>query len=155
MPYINDVTLMGHLTKDPEMRITPSGRSVTSFSIATSYGSGDGKRTEFHNCVIWNAKIPWAEQANEMNKGDLVLARGSLQTRQWEDKQGNTRRTTEILCREVHWLRSPKGDGTTNPRNATDPKKQSFQNSRLSELLRDIELGEPKVSGVDPDEIPF
>jgi single-strand DNA-binding protein len=113
---------MGHLSRDPEMRYTAGGLAVTSFTIATSWGSGEKRKTEWHNCVIWNGKvIPWAEQAAKMHKGDLVYATGRLETRSWEGTDGQKRRSTEIQCNELHYMRSAGQGNNTNEDDSTFP----------------------------------
>src|SRR5215467_6668966 len=103
--------LIGRLTKDPEMRYTPSGQPVTSFSIATNrYGKGtDGDRREFtdyHNIVAWNiGKRTLAELvAQYTRKGSLVYVEGRLQTRSWEGQDGQKRRATEVILNEIQFL---------------------------------------------------
>jgi single-strand DNA-binding protein len=113
VPSINEVRLLGHLVKKPEMKYTPNGNAVSNFTIATSWGSGDKRETEFNNCVIWDGKvIKWAAQAAQMNQGDLVLAHGRLRTRSW-DQDGMKRYRTEIQCDSIHWMRA-KGSGQNN-----------------------------------------
>src|SRR5215813_7057347 len=103
--------LIGRLTKDPEMRYTPSGQPVTSFSIATNrYGkSADGERREFtdyHNIVAWNiGRRTLAELvAQYTKKGSLVYVEGRLQTRSWEGQDGQKRRTTEVVVNDIQFL---------------------------------------------------
>src|SRR5262252_677064 len=110
---LNRVMLIGRLTRDPEMRYTPSGQPVTSFSIATNrYGSGtDGERREFtdyHNIVAWNiGKRNLAEiVAQYTRKGSLVFVEGRLQTRSWEGQDGQKRRTTEVVANDVQFMES-------------------------------------------------
>src|SRR2546421_3660897 len=115
MASLNKVMLMGRLTKDPEMRFTPSGQPVTSFSIATNrYSSGaDGERKEFtdyHNIVAWNiGKRNLAQQvADYLRKGSLVYVEGRLQTRSWEGQDGQKRRATQALPNDLPVL-PPRG----------------------------------------------
>lgn len=117
MPTINEVLLLGHIAKDVEApRYTPNGGAVTNFTIVTNWGSGDNKKAEFNNCVIWNSKnIPWAEQASKFKKGDLVLAKGRLETRSWET-DGIRKFRTEIICSSASFMRS----GGSNNNNTDD-----------------------------------
>src|SRR2546430_11622240 len=115
---LNKVMLIGRPTRDPEMRYTPSGQPVTSFSIATNrYGGGtDGERKEFtdyHNIVAWNiGKRSLAELvAQYTKKGSLVYVEGRLQTRSWEGQDGQKRRTTEVVANDVQFLDSRGGAG--------------------------------------------
>ncbi|HYE95532.1 MAG TPA: single-stranded DNA-binding protein [Rubricoccaceae bacterium] len=110
---VNKVILIGNLGADPELRYTPSGTAVCNFRIATneSYKDREGnmvEKTEWHNVVAWERL---AEICGEyLKKGRQVYIEGSLQTRQWEDQEGNTRYTTEIKAREMQMLGGP-GDG--------------------------------------------
>ncbi len=104
---LNKVMVIGHLGRDPEMRFTPSGRPVTSFSMATSrsWKTSDGERrseTEWFNIVAWGSL---AEICNQyLKKGKQVYIEGRLQNRRWEDDEGNKRSTTEIVAREMIML---------------------------------------------------
>ncbi|HBN45190.1 MAG TPA: single-stranded DNA-binding protein [Candidatus Marinimicrobia bacterium] len=97
---VNKAVLVGHLGADPESRFTPSGVAVTTFNMATneSWKNNEGQyedRTEWHRVVLFGKA---AETANEyMKKGQLAYVEGRIRTRSWEDKEGMTRYTTEIL----------------------------------------------------------
>ena len=97
---VNKVVLVGHLGADPESRFTPSGVAVTTFNMATneSWKNKDGEyedRTEWHRIVLFGKA---AETASEyMKKGQLTYVEGRIRTRSWEDKDGMTRYTTEVL----------------------------------------------------------
>ena len=98
---VNKVVLVGHLGGDPETRFTPSGAAVANFNIATneSWKDANGElqdKTEWHRCVMFGKT---AELAGELlKKGQLVYIEGKLQTRNWEDKDGIKRYTTEVVC---------------------------------------------------------
>jgi single-strand DNA-binding protein len=104
---VNKVILLGRLGKDPEMRYTPQGSPVTTFSLATErvWHDQEGKEhreTEWHNVVAWN-KL--AEACNQyLKKGSLVYLEGRLHTRTWEDEQKVTHRWTEVIAEEVKFL---------------------------------------------------
>ena len=104
---LNKVMIIGHLGRDPEMRYTPSGRPVTTFSVATSrsWHSADGERheeTEWFNVVAWGSL---AEICNQyLRKGQQVYIEGRLQTRRWEDTDGNKHFTTELVSKEMIML---------------------------------------------------
>lgn len=113
MAGINKVILVGNLGADPEVRYTTSGSAVVNFSIATSdewkdKETGEKKsRTEWHRVVAF-ARL--AEICGEyLRKGRQVYVEGRIQTRSWEDKDGNTRYTTEIIAREMQMLGSAPG----------------------------------------------
>ncbi len=144
---LNKVMLIGRLTRDPEMRYTPSGQPVTSFSIATNrYGGGtDAERREFtdyHNIVAWNiGRRTLAELvAQYTRKGSLVYVEGRLQTRSWEGQDGQKRRTTEVVCNDVQFL-DTRGAGAPAAAAEEVPPAQD-----------DPGAG---VRDVDPDDIPF
>ena len=111
---VNKVILIGNLGSDPELRYTGSGTAVCNFSLATSesYKDRDGNQvenTEWHRVVAW-ARL--AEICGEyLKKGRQVYIEGQLQTRQWEDKDGNTKYTTEIKAREMQMLGGRDGGG--------------------------------------------
>ncbi|MCH7762210.1 MAG: single-stranded DNA-binding protein [Candidatus Marinimicrobia bacterium] len=98
---VNKAILVGHLGADPESRFTPSGVAVSTFNIATneSWKNSEGNyedRTEWHRIVLYGKA---AETANEyMKKGQMTYIEGRIRTRSWEDKDGVTRYTTEILA---------------------------------------------------------
>jgi single-strand DNA-binding protein len=105
MKSVNKVILIGRLGRDPEMKYTGTGTPFCRFSIATDEGwtdknSGEKtERTEWHNIVVWD-KL--AEICNSyLTKGRLVYIEGSLQTREWDDQEGNKRKTTEIRARDM------------------------------------------------------
>jgi len=97
---VNKIVLVGHLGADPESRFTPSGVAVTTFNMATneSWKNKEGEyedRTEWHRIVLYGKA---AETASEyMKKGQLAYVEGRIRTRSWEDKDGMTRYTTEVL----------------------------------------------------------
>ena len=114
---VNKVILIGRLGRDPEMRHTGGGTPVCNFSLATdeSYTDKAGqrqKKTEWHNIVAWG-KL--AEQCtNLLGKGKLAYVEGRLQTREWNDHDGNKRRTTEIVIHRMRVL-TPKESGPVEP----------------------------------------
>ena len=114
---LNRVYLMGNLGQNPELRTTQGGQSVLSMRMATNerYKNNDGEwvdRAEWHSIVVWGKR---AEALSKiLSKGSPLLIEGRLQTRKWEDKDGNTRYTTEIVAREV-LLQGRKGDGNGPP----------------------------------------
>ena len=150
---LNKVMLIGRLTRDPEMRYTPSGSPVTSFSLATNrYGQGtDGEKkeyTDYHNVVVWNiGKRNLAEIAGQyLHKGSLVYVEGRLQTRSWEGQDGQKRRVTEIIANDVQFL-EPRGAGSGATAGA--PARSA------APAHEDIPAPDDAPRDVDPDEIPF
>ena len=113
MAGVNKAILVGNLGRDPELRTTPNGQSVVNFTLATSETwtdkSGERvERTEWHRIVVWGRT---AEMCNQyLSKGRTVYVEGRIQTREWEDKDGNKRYTTEINANTVNFI-GPRGSG--------------------------------------------
>jgi single-strand DNA-binding protein len=104
---LNKVMLIGRLGRDPEMRYTPSGRPVTTFSLATSrtWNTSEGERrteTEWFTIVAWGSLAEICKQY--LVKGQQVYVEGRLQTRHWEDNDGNKHSATEIVANEMIML---------------------------------------------------
>lgn len=104
---LNKVMVIGHLGKDPEMRYTPSGRPVTTFTMAVSrsWNSADGERhseTEWFNIVAWGNLAEICKQY--LTKGQQVYVEGRLQTRRWDDKEGQKHTSVEIVANEMMML---------------------------------------------------
>lgn len=102
MASLNKVIVMGHLGRDPELRNTQSGKSVANFSMAASEKFGEREHTEWFNIVVWDKQ---AENcAKYLTKGRAALVEGRLQTRTWEDKEGQKRYTTEVIAQRVQFI---------------------------------------------------
>ena len=107
MPSLNKVTIIGNVGSEPEMRFTPNGRPVTSFTVATNwvYTTPEGERkqeTEWFNIVAWNRL---AEQCNQyLGKGRLVYAEGRIHTRNWEGQDGQQHSRIEVIANRVIFL---------------------------------------------------
>src|ERR1041385_5672128 len=119
---VNKVILIGRLGKDPELKYTASGTPFCRFSMATDNVWNDktsGERqekTEWHSIVVWDRL---AEICNQyLTKGQLVYIEGSLQTREWDDQEGNKRRTTEVRAREMVLLGGGENAGGGQRRTA-------------------------------------
>jgi single-strand DNA-binding protein len=113
MASLNKAMLIGHLGKDPEIRYTPDGTAVATFSLATgeSWTDKNGTRqdrTEWHNIVAWRQLADIAKRF--LSKGRQVYVEGRIQTREFTDRDGNKRRTTEIVASQMVLLGSrPQG----------------------------------------------
>jgi single-strand DNA-binding protein len=126
---LNKVMVIGNLGRDPEMRYTPSGKPVTTFSVATTrnWSGADGQKrseTEWFNIVAWGSL---AEICNQyLKKGQQVYIEGRLQTRRWEDEQGNKRSSTEVVASEMTMLgeRKEKAEGEPDESQAEDRHEQ-------------------------------
>jgi len=115
---LNKVTLIGNLGADPEVRSTGGGQRVATLSVATSrqWSNAAGERqekTEWHRVVLWNTKFSQLADIAEkyLKKGDKVYVEGRIEYRQWEDREGNTRYTTEVNGRELIMLSGRSGGG--------------------------------------------
>ncbi len=107
MRGVNKATIIGNVGNDPEMKYTASGQAVANFSIATneSWTGKDGQkneRTEWHRIVAWGRLAEICGQY--LSKGKPVYVEGSIRTRSWEDRDGNTKYTTEIHAKELQFL---------------------------------------------------
>ena len=115
MASVNKVILVGNLGRDPELRYTQGGQPVCNFSLATTenFSTRDGQRqerTEWHRIVVWGKT---AENcAQYLSKGRSVYLEGRIQTREWEDKEGQKQRTTEVVAQTVQFLGGPRGGGS-------------------------------------------
>ena len=115
---LNKVTLIGNLGNDPEVRSTTGGNRVATFSLATSRTWNDAsgskqEKTEWHRCVVWNTKGSQLADIVEkyVKKGDKLYVEGRIEYRQWQDKDGQTRYSTEINVRELIMLGGGRGGG--------------------------------------------
>lgn len=147
---LNRVILIGNLGRDPEIRTTQSGTNVTSFSVATSEKwkdkSGDlQEKTEWHRIVVWGRQ---AESCNEyLFKGRPVCIEGKIQTREYEDRDGVTKRITEIIASNVIFL-GQKGDSeSSGGSHSSSPGKSSGKPSGKSKPA--------STPPPDDDDIPF
>jgi len=125
MGSLNKVMLIGNLGKDPEVRAIPSGAKVANFSIATTESYMDKntnqkvEKTEWHNIVMWRGLAEVAEKY--LRKGSQVYIEGRLQTRSWDDQNGQKKYTTEVVADQMQMLGSP--------RNRTEGGEGGFQRS--------------------------
>lgn len=118
MASVNKVILVGNLGRDPELRYTPGGQAVATFSIATTenYTKKTGEReerTEWHRIVAWGRTAEICSQY--LSKGRSVYVEGRLTTREWENKEGQKQRTTEVVAQNVQFLGGPRGAGGGSP----------------------------------------
>jgi single-strand DNA-binding protein len=137
---VNRVILIGRLGRDPEMRFTAGGSAVANFSLATDEfwkdQSGERqRRTEWHNIVVWSKLAETCSQY--LTKGKLVYIEGRLQTREWDDRDGNKRKTTEIVASEMKILERKGESGVDHEARASAPASKSME------------------AGITDDDIPF
>jgi len=107
---LNHITIMGRLTRDPELRRTGSGIAVASFSVAVDrdFGGRDGgeKETDFIDCVAWRQTGEFVSKY--FTKGSMIVVSGRLQIRSWNDKDGNKRRSAEVVADNVYFGESKR-----------------------------------------------
>jgi single-strand DNA-binding protein len=157
---LNKVTLIGNLGADPEVRSTGGGQRVATLSLATSrqWSNPSGEKqekTEWHRVVLWNTKFSQLADIAEkfLKKGDKVYVEGRIEYRTWEDREGNTRYTTEINGRELIMLSGRSGGGgggddAPAPRSraakaaGSDAKPESFEDF-------------PEALDAEDDDLPF
>jgi single-strand DNA-binding protein len=130
---LNVVAIMGRLTADPEMKTTTNGVSVTSFTLAVDRSfSKDGERkADFIDCVAWRGTAEFI--CKHFTKGKLMAVDGAIQTRSYEDKNGNKRKTVEIVVANVNFC----GDGK-KAEAAPDAKPDDVQTEGFDELGDDL-----------------
>ncbi len=142
---VNKAIILGNLTRDPEVKTIPSGQTVASFSIATNRfwtdkASGEKKKSaEYHNVIAWGRLAEIAQQF--LTKGGLVYIEGRLQTRNWEDQQGNKKYRTEVVAEKMQL--GPRG---------------SSSNLSASDDKKNVEVPEEHTSSpedINVEEIPF
>lgn len=134
---LNHIDFMGRLTRDPELRRTQSGKAVTSFTLACDrdFKSDDGPTVDFVDIVTWGATAEFVDKY--FAKGRMAVVSGRLQVRGWTDKEGNKRRTAEIVADRVYFGDSKRDDGG-NQSDANDTGLQTPD--EFAQLYDDNEL---------------
>lgn len=108
---LNEITIMGRLTRNPELRHTQAGNAVTNITVAVDRDIADDngdRETDFIDCVAWQSKAEFIN--NYFGKGDMIVVSGRLQLRDWIDKDDNKRRSAEILAENVYFGQPKKND---------------------------------------------
>lgn len=143
----NLVVLTGRLTADPELKTTPNGVSVCSFSIAVErrYKQGEERQTDFINIVAWRSTAEFVSKY--FSKGSMIGIEGSIQTRRYQDKDGNNRTAFEVVANNVQFMEFKRsegnGEGNSLPTTENDPLPQ------FAEHLVGFELAS------NEDDLPF
>ena len=138
---INKVIIVGNLGADPDSRAMPSGNAVTNISVATSESWNDREtgekqeKTEWHRVVFFNRLAEIAAQY--LKKGSQVYVEGKLQTRKWEDKEGNERWTTEVVANQMEMLGDRMSNNMSND-NASSSQSSSDNDFSTDEFDDDI-----------------
>jgi single-strand DNA-binding protein len=165
---LNKVILIGNLGNDPEVRSTSGGNRVATFSLATSRSWNDAagskqEKTEWHRCVVWNTKSSQLADIVEryVKKGDKIYVEGRIEYRQWQDKEGQTRYSTEINVRELIMLGAPRGGGADSdgegsgmsqrPSRAAAPQKAKAAAATGGDDFEDF----PGALQDEDDDLPF
>jgi single-strand DNA-binding protein len=146
---VNKVILLGNLGKDPDVRVTPTGTSVATFSLAVNRNvkEGDGwkEQTEWVRCVAWERQAETIGQY--VKKGNQLYIEGRLQTREWTDKDNVKRYTTEVIVQDFTLIGSKgQNSGSSDDHDWTAPSSSSSSSKRNS--YQDTEE-------MEPEDIPF
>ncbi len=169
---LNKVFLIGRLTADPDLRSTQSGQAVANFGLATNrvWNDKSGQRqenTEYHTVVVWGRQAEIVSQY--LKKGSMALIEGRLQTRTWQDGQGQKRKTTEIIAERVQFGPRAAGQGVGAPSgfsptsslqdDVSHPKKEALRQAQGEEAPAVEEAPVPQIDidedEVKPEDIPF
>lgn len=145
---MNHVQLIGRLTKDPELRYTSQGTAVATFTLAVqrNFSDGNGERqTDFIQCIVWRKLAETI--ANHLVKGSLIACEGRIQTRNYENQQGQRVYVTEVVVNEVQFLESKE---QMQYRKAT--KQQSFLDNQNLEETMPTYMSDESYSA---DDLPF
>lgn len=163
---LNKATIIGNLTRDPNLRYTGNGTAVCSFGVATnrSWTPSDGgervEQVEYHNIVAWSKLAEICDQL--LGKGDKVLVEGRIQTRDWQTDDGQDRKTTEIVIDNMMLLVSRSGKagnnyGDDDYQGDSNGGRQSQQSSKKSNKNAGASAKDDDVSSAEDiaDDIPF
>ncbi|HWJ77524.1 MAG TPA: single-stranded DNA-binding protein [Niallia sp.] len=162
---MNRVVLVGRLTKDPELRYTPSGVAVASFTLAVNrtFTNQQGEReADFINCVIW--RKPAENVANFLKKGSLAGVDGRIQTRSYDGQDGKRVYVTEVLAESVQFLEPRNSSANSAPRDQENPfgsnnyQNQRPQNNRNNQDYTRVDEDPFANSGqidISDDDLPF
>ena len=155
---LNKVLLLGNLGRDPEVRYTASGKAVTTFTLATSQrwrdqDGNDQERTEWHRVVAWGRL---GEIAGEyLNKGKQVFVEGRIQTREWEDQEGNRRTTVEIIASDMIMMGGGSGFSQQKDAEEGPPRQTSKQSGPRGDGPKKTGEGRSYPPPPPEDDIPF
>lgn len=149
--YLNKAMVFGNLTRDPELRSTPGGQQVCSFSIATNriYKKADGSKGEdaqFHNIVVWGRQAETCAQY--LKKGSSAYIEGRLQTRSYDNKEGQKQYRTEIVAETVQF--GPRSQGGGAPRE----EGSGYSAAPAAKAPKEDSIDYPQED-INPDDIPF
>lgn len=154
---MNRVVLVGRLTKDPELRYTPSGVAVAQFTLAVNrtFTNSNGEReADFVNIVVWRKTAE--NVANYLKKGSLAGVDGRIQTRKYEGQDGKTVWVTEVVAESVQFLEPKSSNGNNGNANAGNRNNQNhqFNNNSYSRFDEDSFAGGGTID-ISDDDLPF
>ena len=140
---LNHIVLMGRMVMEPELKQTQSGVSVCNFTIAVDrdYKNGDEKVADFVDCVVWRNSADFVSKY--MKKGRMVVVSGSLQSRKWQDKEGNNRTNWEVQAQNVYFADSKRDGDSGSGGNYSAP------------AAPDVSAGGFEDLGSSSEELPF
>lgn len=152
---LNQVTIIGRMTRTPELKALPSGIKMTQFSVATNYVGKEKERVDFHNIVVFNVQAETC--VKYLKKGQLVLVQGRLQNSSWEDKESGAKRyRTDIIASRVTFgpKAADKDDASTDgdPSPKVEPATKVGDKKKVVSTPSGIEYPEEEIN---PDDIPF
>lgn len=154
---INNVVLVGRLTKDPDLRYTSSGTGVATFTLAVNrnFTSADGTReADFINCVIW--RKPAETLANYAKKGVLIGVTGRIQTRSYDNQQGQKVYVIEVIADNFQLLESKKADSSQNTQGSGVSNSQTNNYTRNQQNRNNVQSDPFSKSSIDIDDsLPF
>ncbi|HBM4523427.1 TPA: single-stranded DNA-binding protein [Listeria monocytogenes] len=159
---MNRVVLVGRLTKDPELRYTPAGVAVATFTLAVNrtFTNQQGEReADFINCVVW--RKPAENVANFLKKGSLTGVDGRVQTRNYEGNDGKRVYVTEIVAESVQFLESKNNNAEGATSNSYQNQANYSNNNKTSSYRADTSqksdsfANEGKPIDINPDDLPF
>ena len=156
---LNHITIMGRLTRDPELRYTQSQTPVTSFTLAVDrdYSGRDGgeRQTDFIDCVAWRQTAEFVSKY--FQKGSMAVVSGRLQLRDWTDREGGKRRSAEVVVENIYFGESKRRDSDESRSEARPSYQQSYQPSYQSYDSVTPDMGASAFSAMSDDdgELPF
>ena len=131
---LNHIVIMGRLTRDPELRTTQAGVSVTSFTVAVDrdFGGRDGgeRQTDFIDCVAWRSTGEFVSKY--FHKGSMMVVSGRLQSRKWQDREGNNRTSWEINADNVYFGESRRDGDSSRDSYSNNTYSSSYDSGRSS-----------------------
>lgn len=156
---MNKAILVGRLTANPELRATPSGANVCSFSIAVDrrfVRQGEERKADFVNCVAWNRTAEFI--CNYFSKGRFIGVVGSIQTRDWTDQNGNKRYATEVIVEEAYFTEGKQSAGgapAAAPQGGGYSMGSYNQGASSNSFDSGLPDGSDFAAGISDDDLPF